>query len=349
MSTPRYASVLAKIGAEKSKLLNDTKIKSLAESKNLAALTSQLRDTTYQTQIARVPLPLTSRKLERAYRENLIDSHVKLIRNSPGKAANFLSVYVLRFEVENIKILIKSINGELSAEEKRTRIYLSAEDFLKRRGMLEDASKALTMKQLQNTIKSSLYSAALSRGLQTYEENGSTAAFDILLDKVFYDQLRETYEALPKKERPHAQFYAATENDAFTLLTILRGKVLGYDVNWLRTALPPKYYQLFQDTVDSMLNAADFESALKIAQETHYGKLFAKAPTPEETLAAAEKAFRKAVYQHAKTATVGEIFNVGAASAFMMLKEAEVNNLIAASAGVEGGVSTERILSQMVL
>ena len=66
-------------------------------------------------------------------------------------------------------------------------------------------------------------------------------------------------------------------------------------------------------------------------------------------MAAAEKAFKKFVFQHAKAATVGEIFNVGAPLSFMMIKEAEVRNLVAASAGVEGAVSMDYILSQMLL
>ena len=66
-------------------------------------------------------------------------------------------------------------------------------------------------------------------GLQNYEENGSTARFDVLLDKVFYEKLYESYKQLPKREKPHVLFYASTENDSFTLLTLLRGKNLNYD------------------------------------------------------------------------------------------------------------------------
>jgi vacuolar-type H+-ATPase subunit C/Vma6 len=347
--TTRYAAVLAKIGAEKSKLLSEAKTKSLAETKNLAAFAAQLRDTSYQTQIAKVPMPLTSRNLERAFKENLIESYVKMIKNSPDTASSFLSIYVLQFEVENLKFLIKATNAGLTTEEKIGGIYFSAEDFLKRRAMFEEAAKVLTLKQMQNQVKSSLYASALSRGIQTYEENCLTSVLDILLDKVFYDSLYDGYEKLPRSEKSHVYFYAALENDSFTLLTLLRGKTLNYDTNWLRAALPPKNFNLASEAVDAMLMAPDFESALKVASETHYGKFFTKAPTPEETLAAAEKAFRKGVFTHAKVATIGEIFNIGAPLAFMMLKEAEVRNLIAASAGVEGGVGTEYILSQMLL
>ena len=86
--TTQYAAVLAKIGAEKSKLLSEAKIKSLAESKNVACVCGSAAETPpIKHKYAKVPLPLTSRKLERAFNENLIESYVKMIKNSPKKAA----------------------------------------------------------------------------------------------------------------------------------------------------------------------------------------------------------------------------------------------------------------------
>jgi V/A-type H+/Na+-transporting ATPase subunit C len=123
--TTLYAGVLAKIGAERSKLLSEAKIKNLAESKDLSAFTAQLRETGYQAQIAKLPLPITSRKLERAFNENLIESYEKLIKNSPKDVTGFIGLHPLRFEVENIKALVKGTNANLSPEQKLAKIYLS--------------------------------------------------------------------------------------------------------------------------------------------------------------------------------------------------------------------------------
>jgi vacuolar-type H+-ATPase subunit C/Vma6 len=88
--TTLYAQVLAKIGAERSKLLSETKLKTLTESKSLTELTAQLRETSYQEQIAKVSLPFTSRTLERAFNENLIAAIIKIIKNSPQQSAKYL-------------------------------------------------------------------------------------------------------------------------------------------------------------------------------------------------------------------------------------------------------------------
>jgi vacuolar-type H+-ATPase subunit C/Vma6 len=71
------------MGAERGKLLAENRIKALAESKSVADIASQLRDTTYQEQIGRLATPLTARKLERAYYENLIDTYLKIIKYAP--------------------------------------------------------------------------------------------------------------------------------------------------------------------------------------------------------------------------------------------------------------------------
>ena len=84
-------------------------------------------------------------------------------------------------------------------------------------------------------MKNTDYSLALSMGLQSYEEDGSTACIDVLIDKVFYEKLYEAYESLAKNEKAaRTIFTASMKNDSFTLLTLLRGKALTYDPNWLR-------------------------------------------------------------------------------------------------------------------
>ena len=346
--TTRYASVLAKIGAERSKLISESKLKALAESKSLIEFAAQLRDTSYQEQIARAPMPLTSRKLERAFNENLIDTYIKLIKNSPKKAREYLSLNLLRFEIEHIKAIIKATSAKLTPEQKTARIYFSVEDYFKRRPLLEEAAKASSLTQTIHAFKGTDYFFALNMGLKSFEETGSTASFDILVDKFFYEKLYAAYLCLPKKEQPYTNFYASTENDGFALVTLLRGKTLNYDPNWLRLVVPQNYFNLSKSTVEALVSAVDFEAALKIVLDSYYAKYFAKTQTPEETIEAAEKALRKAVLQHAKSSAISETFNIGSPLAFMTQKEVEVYNLNVLSLGVDGAMKPEEIRSMLL-
>lgn len=346
--TTRYASVLAKIGAARSTLLTDTRLNDLAESKNLTEFAAQLRDTVYAESLAKLPLPLTSRKLERVFKDNLIETYVKIIKYSPKSVTQFLGLYVLRFEVENIKALIKATNAKLNTEQKLAKIYFSAEDFLKRRALIEQIAKASDLKQLVNALNKTDYAQAMELGLRSYEENASTACLDVLLDKVFYEKLHEAYEALPKKEKPHALYYAGTENDGFTLLALLRGKALNYDPDWLRLAVPHDNFNLPKETVEALVTAPDFDSTLNIALKSYYAKFFTKEKAAEETIAVAEKAFTKEVLHHAKDSRILDLFDVGAPLVFMVQKEAEAHNLTALSLGVEADLKPEDIRSQLL-
>jgi len=209
-------------------------------------------------------MPLTSRKLERAFNENLIDTYIKLIKNSPKKAREYLSLNLLRFEIEHIKAIIKATSAKLTPEQKTARIYFSVEDYFKRRPLLEEAAKASSLTQTIHAFKGTDYFFALNMGLKSFEETGSTASFDIFVDKFFYEKLYAAYLCLPKKEQPYTNFYASTENDGFALVTLLRGKTLNYDPNWLRLIVPQNYFNLSKSTVEALVSAVDFEAALKL-------------------------------------------------------------------------------------
>ena len=129
---------------------------------------------------------------------------------------------------------------------------------------------------------------------------------------------------------------------------MLRGKNLHYDPNWLRLAVPRCYFNLDKQEVESIVSALNFEAAYKIVQDSYYGQYFERKATPEETIANAEKAFRKAIIAYAKKSVLRETFNIGSTLSFITLKEAEVHNLTALTLGVEGGMKPEAIRNQLL-
>jgi vacuolar-type H+-ATPase subunit C/Vma6 len=345
----KYANVLAKIGSERSSLLSEAKLKALTENKSVAEFASQLRGTSYQDKIAKATLPLNSRKLENVFQENLIDTYIKTVKNSPKTVSSYLKMYIFRFELENIKALIKGVYAELRAEEKQSNIYPPLEDFLKNRAVFEEAAKATYLKQLVTAFKKTEYFSALSLGLKRFEEIGSTLYFDVLLDKQFYEKLCMAFRELPAKEKRHALFYAGMEIDGFVIFVLLRGKALNYDAQWLRVAIPKCSLNLSKETIDALISAADYESALNIVMKSSYGKYFAKAQTVQETLTNAQKAFRNALFEHALRNRVAEEFNVAVPLGFMVQKEAETRNLAAIVLGLDNAVKPEEIQGKLFL
>ncbi len=349
MQTTKYAAVLPKIGAQRSRLLSEAKLKTLSESRNTSEVASGLRDTDYQEQISHLSTPITGRKLERAFHENLIETYLKIIKYSSETAVRYLDLYLSRVESENIKTLIRAANAKLPAEQRLARVYLSVEKYFKRVALIEDAAKAPTLAQVVAVFKGTEYAEPLSTGLKSFEESGSPICLDVFVDKLFYEKLYCAYKSLPRREKPHAKPYASIENDSFILLTLLRGKNLNYDPNWLRLAVPGNYFKLGKKEVEAIVSAINYEAAYKIVQESYYSKYFERAATPEETLANAEKIFRRELFAHAKKGIIKEKFNIGSTLGFITLKEAEVHNLTALSLGVDAAMKPEAIRNQLQL
>ncbi len=80
------------------------------------------------------------------------------------------------------------------------------EDYLKKHAVIEEAVKASTVNQIIHAFKGTEYWSVLNTGLKNYEENGSTTCFDVFIDKLFYENLYDSYNCLPKKEKQYAIF-----------------------------------------------------------------------------------------------------------------------------------------------
>jgi len=343
-----YSSVLVKIGVEKSHLLSKQKLERLVDCKTLTEFASELGQTVYGKKLGQMTPPYKTNDFERAFRESFIDVCIKMVQNTPDFVSEFLKTYLLKFEQENITTILRAVSIGLPSDEITSKLYLPVEKFLKRQEVILKAVIALQVKSVVDVLQTTVYGPSLITGLQKYEETGSTKYFDVLLDRLFYEKLGKSLEDLPKTEQELASFYVSRENDRFNILTILRAKLLGYDPHWIRMALSRNVYNIPEQTIEAMLMAKDFESAFNIVKQGYYKELFAKAETPEENLSAAEKAFKRDVFQHVQKTNIGDPFTIESPIAFIVKKENELRNLNAISLGIEYGVKKADILSWLL-
>lgn len=330
-----YSNVLVKVGVERSKLLSKQKLERLTDSKTLKEFASELKETVYGEKIAKFAVPYDSRNFERVFRESFIEVAIKIVRNSPDIVSLFLKTYLLRFEHENIKTILRAASVGLSYTEIVSKLYLSVEEYLKRKEIILKSVRAIHVKSVVDALKTTLYVDSLISGLQKYEETDSTKFFDILLDRMFYEHFGEKFKQLPKNEQEHAYFYVSRETDRFNILTILRTKLLGYEPHWIRMAISRNSYNVPDQTIEAMLMAGDFESAFKIIEQSFYKNFFVRAESPEETISAAEKAFRRCMFEHTKKTKIGDPFNVGTPIALIVKKEIELYNLTTIILGID--------------
>jgi vacuolar-type H+-ATPase subunit C/Vma6 len=299
----------------------------------LEEFASELKETDYGKKLAKVSVPNKVR-FERVFREKLVDITCKMVQTSPENVSQFLKMNLLKFEHENIKTILRATSFGLSHNEITSKIYMHVEEFLKISDIMTKAAASIDVKSVVETLKTTVYGPLLIIGLRKYEETGSMKFFGILLDRMFYENLGGEFESLPKREQKYAFFYVSMETDSFNLSVILRAKILGYDPQWIRMAIAPKFYNIDGETIETLLMSNDFESAFNTVKHSRYSRFFVKAETPEETVSLAEKAFRTAILEHVKKTRVGDLFNVGVPLGLIVQKEVETYNLTAISLGI---------------
>jgi len=340
---------MVKVGSERGVLLSEDKLKMLAEHKSLKDFVSDLRGTALQEKIDKLQQPFTSRKLEKLFREDQVEAYCKVVQSTVDPAFQFLKMFIQRFEYENLKAVIKAVNVGITHEDTLGRILLSAEDFLGNRGLFEAVAAAINVKTLVGLMQKTVYAEILNAALRRYEETKSLQFFDVLLDKMFYENFAEAFKKLPPREQKSAFFYASLDADGFALLAILRGKALNHDSRWIRLAVPRFHFDISRETVEAIITAEDFDHALSITASSHYGKYFSKAENPETSIANAEKAMKAARFEYAKEKRIKDTFSIGMPLGFMVEKEAETYNLIAISLGIEYGWMADQILQTLLL
>jgi vacuolar-type H+-ATPase subunit C/Vma6 len=347
--TIKYANVLTRIGAQRATLLGVSKLKMLTEASTLEELVSQLRDSSYQSRLQKVAPPYDSRQLEWVFKEAFFEAAIKVTKNAPKSVAPFLKMFLKQFEVENLKALIKAAHVDLEPEQVLSKVSLQLEAFLGNRDAFEEAAKANGITQRVNALAKTEYATALAQGLASYNETGAVACFDVLLDKVYFENLYEAYFELSHVERKHAQFYVETLTAKYVLPMILRAKNLNYETSALRVIIPDQTLGLSKATLEELVEASDYEVAHNIVMQTPFGQYFPKTASAEETIANAETALRKALTEHAEHARVFEIFNIGLPLSFLILKQTEATNLTTISIGIESKLAPEEIARRLFL
>jgi vacuolar-type H+-ATPase subunit C/Vma6 len=343
----KYANVQVKIGYERGELLSKAKMEELAAIKSLADAVNNLKQTMYGDELARISLPFTVMKVERAFRQNFLEALFKIVKNSPKSTMGFLRNLVIWFEYENVKNILRAVNTRFELEELPSRVFFSVEDFLHHRELFEKALAVIDVPSAVGILKDVANKPPLALGIKQFEETGSTRFFEFLLDKSYYENLAYDFEGLPKRERKSASFYAETEVDGFMINTVLRGKLFGYDLQTLRVIIPQRYFRLSNNDVEALLESSSFEDALKIVLGTPYGRFLVKREGNYETITSFGKNLEMAIFGYASKRRIAEAFNVGAPLSFIEQKRVEVHNLVKLSLGLEYGLKPEKIVDSL--
>jgi V/A-type H+-transporting ATPase subunit C len=336
-----FASV--KSFSQRGKLLSKAELQTLAESRDLDELITRIKNTKYVDAISKINKPFTAGKIESALRSELAEIHYS-IANTAGKS-DILDAYYLKFLITNLKVILKGKALGKSQEEIEPHLNLHAEELINQRDVI---IKALTAKDLEEAIASLNtieFGEELTKTVALYNDKKNVQVFDVLLDKILYQQLGR---AMRNSRDRETMKLVGMDIDYYNILSILRGKFWGLDEDQIQNLIVTHTPSVPKDLLGKLISSDSVRSVLDELASTRYRDIIPQTDDNMEAVAAFEHAFEMAIYKSVNR-SFSKMFSFATIIGITKLTAYEVRNIAAIAFAVEQKIDPQTTMSRLII
>ncbi|MDG5760693.1 V-type ATP synthase subunit C [Natronococcus sp. A-GB1] len=285
--------------------------------------------------------------IEHALNRNLAKHFGDLLEWSEGRLYDLIARYLRKFDVWNIKTIIRGIYTGTPAEEFQTDLI--------RAGELDDATldRLLEVESIEDVVElldGTTYAEPLEDAREEFEETNTLVPLENALDREFYVHLLDDLGR--PQEGPEAKYveFLQAEIDFRNARNALRLARSGADLD------PASYYieggVLFDESELNQLVANPDELVDHIADSKRYGNRLSEALSrlrDADSLIQFEHAIDAALLEYADMLSSIHPTSVSAVLSYILAKEREVENIRAIARGREVGLSESEIEEELVI
>ncbi|MFP9061871.1 V-type ATP synthase subunit C [Natrialbaceae archaeon A-chndr2] len=344
-SNPEYVN--ARVRARRAALFADEDYRKLIRM-GPSGIARFMEETEYEREINALGARFSGVDLiEYALNRNLAKHFHDLLDWSEGRLYDLIARYLRKFDVWNVKTIIRGIYTETSSDEVQTDLI--------RAGEIDDSTidrllEVDTIEDAIETLNATMFYEPLLEAFETYEQTGALVPLENALDRAFYENLLADLGR--PQEGPEALYveFLEAEIDFRNARNALRLARTGADLD------PAAYYigggVLFTESELSRLVTDYDELVSHIADSRRYGDTLSSALTQlreAESLIQFEHALEAALLEYADTLSSSYPVSVSAVLSYILAKEREVENIRAIARGREVGLSESEIEDELVI
>ncbi len=319
MSVSRYAYVNARISGMKSRLLDETTFKELVESRNIADMAAQLKNTAYSDTVSGVGLL----SMEVQLKQSLYKDYLKILDSVRGQPRVFIQATARRFEVEVLKSIIRMKFLKANFTE-----YLLPFGEMTQ-SIIDKLVKADNIAEAVEAVRFTDYYDPLKKVQPHQEETEEIQEMPYInaLDTHYYAAVTGSIAGLSARDRGVASRFVGLNVDLTNFLTALR--LRGID-----SGLAAQYFleggKEFSRVHFSRVASLEEFSQLPDMLPRKYKETVAEAMEGYKTGGSIsfDIAAKKLLLKESKKMFLGDRFHIGTLIAYLYLKENEVANLI---------------------
>lgn len=326
--------LITRVHGLRTHLITPRDMQILARAKDLKDFSESLLKTDYAAEIGQLPTQeRDAATLENVFLKKLVEKFFFVRRAAQGKMQDLLSRYCARFEVENVKRIVRAKHGGQSAEEPNL-IPLRREDSLVNFSAL---LKAKDVDEVASLLRDTPYHPILET-LQPYKESGATVILEAVLDKIYFSRV---WDLVGKTHG--TRNLIGEEMDLRNLLIVFALKARESSTKVIENAIIPLSYALPKTALRLLLQSR-LEDAPNILT-TGYSKLASEAANllRSGSSLSLERLFFEQLYRDALAALTTHPLQAAYIIAYLLLCECEAKNLVSIVTGKQLNLSEEDI------
>lgn len=349
-SNPEYVN--ARVRSRRASLFSDEDYRKLIRM-GPSEIARFMEETEYEREINELGTRFAGVDLiEYALNRNLAKHFDDLLDWSDGRLYDLIARYLRKFDVWNLKTIVRGIYTDTDPEAIRADLI--------RAGELDDRTidRLLEADSIEDAIEvlyGTIYYEPLTVAFEEFEETGALVPLENALDRAFYERLLADVSGGPgtePQEGPEAKYveFLQAEIDFRNARNALRLARSGADLD------PATYYieggVLFDESELSRL-VADYDALVDhIADNRRYGDRLSEALgrlREADSLIQFEHALDAALLEYADTLSSIYPASVSAVLSYILAKEREIENIRAIARGREVGLSENEIEEELVV
>jgi V/A-type H+/Na+-transporting ATPase subunit C len=281
------------------------------------------------------PLPAIGKILE----DHLIGLFHKLIPHCPIQAQRFLKALLTRYEIRNLKILIRARQaGSDPAGTIPLLFDLGPYSGIDGRKL----SAVSSLEDLIESLKKTPYYQALVDANVIHLKTGSLYPFDMALDWFFLQNLHRKSLALGAADQQAVHRIIFTQIDLYNIVNVYRANYFYHLSHDEITSIHLNYkYNLQMKEIDELVSASSPEAFGAIIGKTPYRLLLDETGGINPIFF--ETRMNRILLKQAGNVKSGLPFGLGVLLATLLTAEFEVRDLIAMWEGIKAGLPTDQI------
>ncbi|MHA1263690.1 MAG: V0D/AC39 family V-type ATPase subunit [Candidatus Helarchaeota archaeon] len=320
-------TLLPKVAFEKSKLLTPAQYEELLLANNLKAFMGRLKKLNYKGMEIKEKVPLHF--IEYQLKENMFESFYKLIRAASTKHRKFFLSYLVKYELENVKILFRTI--EKDAEAREWELHFEIEEILGRSELWEEAVNAGDLDSLFSIFQHLPYFTIIKDAYNVMQQKKFSYFYlDLYLDLYYFDILWNAHKKLSRKDKKITEKIIGFQTDFFNFETIIRAKTLQLSDQFIVKMLTHSYYKLKKESLEDLISGeSNIDNLLRFFHAKMEGT-----PLKLGEPSSVEHIYKEQLSKLIQSLYLKAGFNIGRPFAFFLNKELEIENLRTISIGI---------------